>query len=222
MTERADQMRSRRQLFALPGSRHDGLIRVLGMVLPSAIGALVAFLALAPLFQGSEVSFLLAKDQVDIARERLRVSEALYRGQDREGRPFSLKAGSAVQQSSKVPVVELKDLSARLLFDSGPAVLEADKGQYDMRRETVSVDGPVRFNSANGYRLVTRDVDINLANRQMVSRGPVSGRMPTGTFSANSLKADLVNHTVTLEGRARLRMTQGGRTAARRPGANAP
>ena len=44
----------------------------------------------------------------------------------------------------------------------------------------------------------------------MVSRGEVTGRVPTGTFRADRLKADLTERTVTLEGRARLRMTQGG------------
>ena len=47
MTQRADQMRNRRQLFAAPGSSHDRMVRFLGMFLPAAIGVLVAFLALA-------------------------------------------------------------------------------------------------------------------------------------------------------------------------------
>jgi len=209
MTERADIIRSRRQLFAAPGSLHDRVVRVLGLLLPSGIGALVAFLALAPLIQGSEVSFLLDKNQVAIARERMRVAEAQYRGEDDKGRPFALKAGSAVQKSSKVPEVELKDLSARILLDGGPGVLSADRGVYDMRTEQMAVQGPVQFQSSDGYRLVTRDVDIDLNQRNLESRGPVSGRVPAGTFSANRIKADLAARTVTLEGRARLRMTQG-------------
>lgn len=210
MTVRADQIRNRRQIFAAPGGRHDRLIAILRVALPSAIGVLAAFLALAPLIRGSEVSFLLAKDQVDIARERLRVTEALYRGEDSEGRPFSLKAGSAVQKTSKVPVVELKDLSARILLEGGPGVLSAEEGSYNMDSEKVKIDGPVRFNSANGYRLVTRDVDVDLGERRMESRGAVNGRVPAGTFSADKLKANLQDRTVTLEGRARLRMSQGG------------
>lgn len=210
MTERADIMRSRRQLFAAPGSSHDRLVRLLGLVLPSAIGVLVAFLALAPLLRNTEVSFLLDKNQVEIARERMRVTQAMYRGQDSEGRPFSLEAGSAVQKSSRNPVVELNDLAARILLSEGPGVLEAGQGTYNMDSEQVKIVGAVQFSSANGYRMVTRDVDIDLPERSMVSRGEVTGRLPTGTFRADRLKADLANRTVTLEGRARLRMTQGG------------
>lgn len=210
MTQRADQMRSRRQLFAAPGSSHDRMVRFLGMFLPTAIGVLVAFLALAPLLRNTEVSFLLDKNQVDIARERMRVTQALYRGQDSEGRPFSLEAGSAVQKSSRNPVVEMNDLAARILLKDGPGVLEAGRGNYNMDTEQVSVVGPVQFSSANGYRMVTRDVDIDLPERSMISRGEVTGRLPTGTFRADRLKANLAERTVTLEGRARLRMTQGG------------
>jgi len=203
-------MRSRRQLFAAPGSSHDKMVRFLGMFLPAAIGVLVAFLALAPLLRNTEVSFLLDKNQVDIARERMRVTQALYRGQDSEGRPFSLEAGSAVQKSSRNPVVEMNDLAARILLKDGPGVLEAGRGNYNMDTEQVEVVGPVQFSSANGYRMVTRDVDIDLPKRSMVSRGEVTGRLPTGTFRADRLKANLAERTVTLEGRARLRMTQGG------------
>ncbi len=210
MTQRADQMRNRRQLFAAPGSSHDKLVRFLGMFLPAAIGVLVAFLALAPLLRNTEVSFLLDKNQVDIARERMRVTQALYRGQDSEGRPFSLEAGSAVQKSSRNPVVEMNDLAARILLKDGPGVLEAGRGNYNMNSEQVSIIGPVQFSSANGYRMVTRDVDIDLPKRSMVSRGEVTGRLPTGTFRADRLRANLAERTVTLEGRARLRMTQGG------------
>lgn len=209
MTQRADQMRNRRQLFAAPGSSHDKMVRFLGMFLPAAIGVLVAFLALAPLLRNTEVSFLLDKNQVDIARERMRVTQAMYRGQDSEGRPFSLEAGSAVQKSSRNPVVEMNDLAARILLKDGPGVLEAGRGNYNMNTEQVEVVGPVQFSSANGYRMVTRDVDIDLPKRSMVSRGEVTGRLPTGTFRADRLKANLAERTVTLEGRARLRMTQG-------------
>ncbi len=50
-----------------------------------------------------------------------------------------------------------------------------------------------------------------LTNRNLRSRGPVEGRIPTGTFRADHLSADLEKRTVTLEGGARLRIEQFGR-----------
>jgi len=209
MTAMAQQRRTRRQHSAAPGGMHDRIIRLLRGILPAAIGVLFAFLMLAPLLQRAELSFLLDKESVEIAPEAQRVTDAIYRGKDRRNRPFTLQAGNAVQRTSDSPIVELSDLTARLLFDSGPGELIADEGEYNIETEQVTVTGPVRFESKSGFRLVTRDVDVDLTQRSLASRGRVSGRTPVGTFEADKLRANLEDRTVTLEGNARLRIEQG-------------
>lgn len=210
MSRLADSQRSIRQLWALPGGSHDRTVGFLKKVLPVCVGVLAAFLVSAPFTMRGEVSFLLDKNDVDVAGERLKVREALYRGQDSQGRPFSIRAGSAVQKSSREPVVEMRDLSARILMRDGPAVLTADTGRYYMETEKVGVTGPVQFSGAGGYRLTTRDVDIDIRKRTMGSKGAVYGRMPLGAFNADHFYADLENKTVTLQGNARLRIEQNG------------
>lgn len=211
MSAQATAQRSRRQHWAAPSGQHDRMVAWLKRGLPVVTGILAAFLAVAPFTHKGEVSFVLDKNRVEMAAERLKVIEALYRGEDSNGRPFSLRAGSAVQKSSRDPIVRLTDLEARLQLDKGGALVTAEHGQYNMRDETVSIDGPIRFESANGYRLTTRDVDIQLANRKLHSRGPVEGRIPTGTFRADHLSADLEERTVSLTGGARLHIDQIGR-----------
>lgn len=202
---------SKLQKWAAPGGSHDRLVQFLKRVLPVGAGLLGAFLLAAPFTHQAEVSFVLDKNKVDVASERLKVTEALYRGEDGNGRPFSLRAGSALQKTSKDPVVRLENLEARLQLENGGAVVTARQGSYHMEQETVAIDGPIQFENASGYRLTTRDVNIRLAERDLRSRGSVEGRMPTGTFRADHLKADLEARTVTLEGNARLRMEQVGR-----------
>ncbi len=198
-----------RQRWALPRGRHDKTIGAARIVLPSLIGVLAVALIGAPLLTGGEISFVLAKDTVAMAKERLRVTAALYRGEDSKGQPFSLRAGSAVQINSKDPVVRLKDLRGEIRLSDGPAILAANAGRYDMDREIVNVDGPLRFTAADGYQLTTRDVAISLKSRKLASGGPVSGQMPLGNFSAGRIVADLPARTVVLDGRARLRIIQG-------------
>jgi lipopolysaccharide export system protein LptC len=209
MSELADRVRTERQHWAVPGSSHDRLIRTLRILLPLAILALAILLAVAPLTIGRDISFVLSKDRVEVSKERLRVTEATYRGEDSRGRPFILRAGSAVQVSSRDPVVRLNALSARIAMAEGPATIAAQKGRYDMDNERVAIDGPVVFQAQDGYRIQTRDVGIDLSSRQMASGGPVDGRMPLGTFSANRMRADLATRTVVLDGRARLHIVQG-------------
>lgn len=210
MSIQADQQRHARRDWARPGGRHDRLVARLKNWLPVFVGVLAALLVMAPFTGGDKVSFVLDKNKVEVAKERMRVSEALYRGEDSKGQPFSLRAGSAVQKSSREPIVDLDDMSARVLLSEGPAVLNARKGRYDMEKERVAVDGPVQFEAAGGYRLTTRDVGIDLKTRRMRSAGRVDGRIPIGTFSGDHLDADLGARTVTLNGRASLRIEQNG------------
>ncbi len=206
MSDAALADRSRRQRRAAPGGSRDKVIATLRVVLPMGVGVLAAFLIMAPLTASGDVSFVLDKNKVEVARERLRIQSARYRGQDARGRAFVLDAGSAVQRSSAEPIVEMNALAARLQLPEGPATLTADQGRYDMAAEKVRIEGPVAFRAADGYRLDTSDAVADLAQRRLTGTGAVTGRTPQGSFSANTMRADLESRVVRLEGNARLRI----------------
>jgi lipopolysaccharide export system protein LptC len=210
MSELADQERRLRRRWALPGGSHDRVIQFLKLGLPALIGVVLAFLAFAPLEEKQEVSFVLDKNKVGHAEERLRVQSAQYRGQDDRGRPFVLNARSALQQSSADQVVDINDMSAEISLDSGPARLQANRARYFMTTDKVDVAGPIRVTASDGYQLDTRDVEIDMRRRRLSSRGAVDGRMPLGRFSADRLQANLGDRTVVLDGRARVHIVQGG------------
>jgi lipopolysaccharide export system protein LptC len=209
MSIQADQIRDRRRAFAAPGGTFDRVVRWLAIGLPALVGAIAATMLIAPLSPRGEVSFILDRNKADIADDRLRVDNAMYRGQDNDGRPFSLSAGEAVQRSGSVPVVRMDDLTARLLLNEGPAVLSAPAGRYDIENQLVTIDGIVRFVASDGYRMMARNVSIDLPNKALLGNGRVEGSIPAGTFQANGLRADLEARTVTLTGDARLRMVPG-------------
>jgi len=170
---------------------------------------IAAFMIITPLSPRGEVSFLLDRNKVAVIDERLSVDNAMYRGQDNSGRPFSLTAGEAVQRSSAEGIVRMDDLVARILLSDGPARLGAAAGAYSLEDEVVRVFGPVRLTAADGYDMVARGVSIDLNQRRMTGAGGVSGAIPAGTFSADRLEADLAERTIVLDGNARLRMVPG-------------
>jgi lipopolysaccharide export system protein LptC len=216
MSEVALRLQSQRRAWAHPGSSHDTLVKIARYALPAAIGVLTGFLVIMPLFTGGDVSFLLDKNRIDVASERLFIQSAEYRGEDDKGQPFKINAGSAVQKSSADPVVQLNALSAEIGLAEGPATLRANSGRYLMDKKQVQVDGPIAFRTSDGYTLDTNDATVDLNTRQMQSAGGgVTGKTPTGTFSADRLSADLEKRTVTLDGNARLRIYPRG--ANRRP-----
>lgn len=209
MSDAAERIRIGRQQWAAPGSQHDRVIRIAQIVLPAAIAILIIMLAIAPITSGRDISFMLSKEHVAVAKERLRVSEALYRGEDSKGQPFALRAESAVQQTSRDPVVKLSNLSARIMLSDGPADIVANRGRYNMDTEQVAIDGPVKLHTEGGYLLNTRDVNVDMKTRHVTSGAPVDGLMPLGTFQAGRLQADLTKRIVVLDQRARLHIVQG-------------
>jgi lipopolysaccharide export system protein LptC len=210
LSELAERDRIVKRSWAAPGGLHDHLIRVMKLLLPALVGMLLAYLLLSPLSKKAEISFLLDKNKVDVAGERLKVQAAQYRGMDNEGRPFVIDTASAVQATSSEPVVDIRGMAARIMLAEGQATLRADRGRYDMQAQTVDVAGPILFTAADGYRLETSDVAVDLNNQSMASRKGVAGRMPLGRFTAGAMQVDLPGRKVTLTGRARLHIEQGG------------
>lgn len=198
-----------RARWAEPGSAHDRLVHWAKIALPSAVGVLIAILALAPLDKHNDVSFILDKKRVQNVQERMRVEAARYTGTDSKGQQFTMVANHAIQRSSDVPVVDISGMFARLSLARGPLLIAANQGRYNIDTQKVAIDGPVKVAGPDGYRLATRDVTVNLKQRQLASAGPVSGQMRLGHFQAGQLHADLGERTVTLSGGARLKIVQG-------------
>jgi lipopolysaccharide export system protein LptC len=199
----------RKQGWAVPGGAHDRVVRLSKIVLPSAVGILVAILALAPLGKKGDVSFILDKKKVENAHERMRVESAQYTGSDDKGEKFVILASNAVQPSSDVPIVNINGMHAQLNQPQGPLTIAANKGRYNLDTQKMAIDGPVQVKGGDGYNLATRDVTVDMKQRQLQSAGPVAGSMRLGQFQAGQLHADLGSRTVVLDGGARLKIEQG-------------
>ena len=208
-TNEARLLRSRRQFFAAPGGSHDRLVGFLAKALPMGVGVVAALMIITPLSPRGEVSFLLDRNKVAQIGERLSVDKAMYRGRDNLGRPFSVLAGEAVQRSGIEGLVRMDDLVAQILLADGPAHLSADGGIYDIGKETVAVAGPVRLTASDGYAMTASGVSVDLKARTMQGDAGVRGEVPAGSFSADTLSADLAARTITLEGHARFTMIPG-------------
>jgi lipopolysaccharide export system protein LptC len=207
--EATDRTVAARQRWAVPGSQHDRVVRLAKIGLPAAVGVLIAFLALAPLDRNGDVSFILDKNKVENAPERMRVDVARYTGEDNQGRRFLIVAQSAVQRSSDVPIVDIRGMLARMWLAQGPVTLVANLARYNLDEQLVRVLGPIRVTGPEGYRLNTSDVTVDLKQRQVTGSGGVQGEMKLGQFSAGRLTADLGERTVVLDRGARLKIVQG-------------
>lgn len=209
MSDLANRDRAGKQRWAVPGGSHDRIVRFAKVALPSAVGVVIAFLAMAPLEKKGDVSFILDKNQVENAPERMRVEQARYVGEDNRGQKFLIVANRARQRSSEEPIVDIWGMLARFGLSQGPVTVAANQGRYNLDEQKVAVAGPVRVAGPEGERLVTRDVTVDLKNHMMASQGGVSGRMELGQFQAGRLRANLENRTIVLDGGTRLKIVQG-------------
>ena len=205
----AKATRDPRWAWATQNSSYDRVVRILRYALPVAIGIIAAVLIFSPFTYRSEVSFLLSKDSVDVAKERLRVTQAIYRGQDAKGHPFALTAKSAVQKSSREPIVQMTDLLGEIQLSNGSATIFAQKSKYDMEHGFIAVDGAVKIASPDEYKLTANNVIIELGTRELRSHGPVEGAIEEGFFSADTLFVDLDARILRLDGSVRMTMYNG-------------
>src|SRR5918997_1435167 len=173
MSEAATRERAFRRHWAVPGSSHDRLVRFAKVALPSAVGVLIAVLMFAPLDKEGDASFILDKNQVDNAPERMRVEAARYVGTDNRGQRFSIEARSAIHRSSDVPIVDINGMMARLGLSQGPLTILANLARYDLDGQKIAISGPVRVIGPDGYRIETRDVLVDLKQRRLANPGPV-------------------------------------------------
>ncbi len=209
MSEAAIRQHGVKRHWAEPGSRHDRLVRYAKIGLPVIALLFILILAVAPFDKRGDVSFILDKKEVDKAAERMRIETARYSGEDDKGNKFEITAQRAIQQSSDQPIVNIEGMRARLGLQQGPLLMAANQGRYDLDTQQVDVVGPVRVVGADGYRLETRDVSVDLKQRTMKSRGAASGAMRLGQFQAGQMSADLGERTVVLDGGVRLKIIQG-------------
>ena len=209
MSEAARRERAVKRHWAEPGSRHDWFVRATKFVLPILIIGLLIVLAIAPFDKRGDVSFILDKNKVDAAQERMRVEAARYTGTDDQGQLFAIGADRAIQPTSDRPIVDISGMRARLDLERGPLSIIALNGRYNLDQQKVAIDGPVRVAGPDGYRLETRDVGIDLKNRNLASRGRVVGDMRLGHFEAGRMTADLGTREVVLSDGVRLNIKQG-------------
>ena len=202
-----DAAREARRKSMLPGGPRDAFIAVAKIGLPVASIALLALLIILPLSATQEFSFLLSKDSAMKAGERMRVTEATYRGETSQGEAFEIRAESGVQKSSAVPVVVLTNLFAQISRADGVSTVTAPQGDFLIDKNQVLIQGPVMARSASGYSIDGKRILIDIDANRVTSTDPVSGNLPMGKFSSGSFEADIEGRRVILDDRVSMRIT---------------
>lgn len=184
---------------------YDLFVSVMKWLLPATAISLFLVILIWPLTNTREFSFLLSKTQLASSTERLRLEQPVYTGVDGRNRPFRIQAESAVQRTSRSPMVELKGIAARIELDDGPASVTATLGRYDMELQVLNISGMIEIMGPRNYRLTTPGARVDLSSRT-VTGSQIEGTGPLGRFKAERFRTDLTSGVVVFDGGARLRV----------------
>ena len=160
-----------------PGGATTSSIRDPQDRLPALIGVVLAFLFFSPLEDKQEVSFLLDKNKVETAPERLKRQPPpnIAARTIRAGRSSSAPA-RRVQQTSANPVVEISDMHAQIQLRQRPGpARSAGRARYNMDTRSCARGRPDPVHRRRRLPDGTRDVDVDLRDRTHESRGARRG-----------------------------------------------
>ena len=120
------------------------------------MACVIAFLAMAPLDKSGDVSFILDKNQVENAPERMRVEQARYVGEDNRGPevPDRRQSGDPAHHPS-MPVVDIRGMLAQFGLAQGPVTVAANQGRYNIDEQ--KVDDPGSGARCRARRRAARD-----------------------------------------------------------------
>ncbi len=183
----------------------DGFIRFMQIFLP--IGALVlGSLTIGwPFLNDAEVSFTLSKDDVARSDGVIRMTNMNYVGTDAKDRLFRIHATSGEQDNPNAPRVRLADIHAEMELNEGQtATVDARRGIYRTRDNSLSLVGGVNLQTGNGYFLEMSGAEIDLRTREATGQGDVKGRADLGTLEAARMSLNVRDKEAVFEGGVKL------------------
>jgi lipopolysaccharide export system protein LptC len=166
-------------------------VRRLRIAIPAIILVIAAIIVAAMFFNPfrlitpfpidpGKVSFLGTKVVMELPR---------VTGFTTDQRPYELTARAAVQDLTKLDVLELKDLRAKVELKDGQHVnITSVNGVYDTKAEVLKLNDHIVVTSTSGYEGYLSEATVHTATGNVVSESPVEIKLPNGFLNANRLE----------------------------------
>ena len=128
---------------------------------------MVAVLAAAPLFTKQILwAPITAINMKDVVRNQFKMTNATFVGTDKHNNPFRINAVSGTQEYNKPDIVFLEKPSGTVIRDTDKGKItdniSANRGQFNRKEKTLTLNGDVRVNSSNGDKILTDEMVVRL------------------------------------------------------------
>ena len=187
-------------------SRYSAFVHVLKLVLPALAVALVLLVVVWPQFDLGDSGFRVGVSKLQPeSAENLSMLNARFQGLDERGRPFTITADVATQETAESDVVYLDLPKGDLtLEDESWLAVTARKGVYDRVGEFLTLQGGVNIFHDQGYHLETEEARVDLEAGRAVSDKPTHAQGPFGTVDSQGIELTDDGKRIFFTGKSRL------------------
>jgi lipopolysaccharide export system protein LptC len=170
-------------------SVYSRLVRGLKIGLPLLALALLSAIFLLPREHEFEGGLVYSDADLLKLGEGLSVTSPRIEGATAEGEPFVVEAKRATPDGPDPSQVDLEQVRAAVDRPERRITLQAARGSLRPRDQTLSLQGEVRLETSDGYRVETDAISADLENGEARAPGPVRAEGPQGVIEAGAFRA---------------------------------
>lgn len=176
------------------------------ITLPLVAGAIIALVIAWPEVGERRKEFKVGVSAISVNEKGgQQVVKPRFTGTDRDSRPFTVTADSAVQSKDNPTEVELAFPKADVtLHDGAWLAVSAASGRFDRKGEILALKGGVELFHDKGYELHTRAARVDLGKGQASGDEPVRGQGPIGTLQGRGFRVLDKGRRLLITGKSRL------------------
>ena len=201
--KRLQAVRAMRSRAFLAARRHTRLVRILRVLLPvAAVLAVAAFFVKVDLGLPGDLD--LSSARLSVTKNSIIMDHPHVTGFAGDGREYSLSADRAVQPLNNPGQVRLETIEAKITTaEGGTTSVTAEAGDYDHEKSAIKLLGPIRVDSADGYKLNMTDAEVDFHAGTLASGNPVSIGYGESEIAGDRLSVGDGGKHVVIEGRVR-------------------
>jgi len=166
-------------------------VRRLRIAIPAIILVIGAIIVAATFFNPFRLitPFPIDPGKVTFSGTKIVMELPRVNGFTTDQRPYELTAHAAVQDLTKLDVLELKELRAKVDLKDGQHVnITSINGVYDTKAEVLKLNDHIVVTSTSGYEGRLSEATVHTSTGNIVSDSPVDVTLPNGVLNANRLE----------------------------------
>lgn len=182
--------------------RHSARIRLFRrLAIAGSLLAIILVSAVAFIGQSRRLPVDVSLGKVGLEGTKVTLDSPKITGVQKDGRPFEIKAHSAIQDVAAPTVIELLGIESTIgTADNSTTWVTAERGVYDSTHDKLALEGDIRIKNSAGYDIWLKSARIDFKTGGLISDEPVKVLIEGGTIAATEIDVSEHGHKVSFGG----------------------